>query len=153
MVNGNLAHKFVKSPESEIKIDEMPVKWCTVSLSEIVKRGKRLEASVYDVEAKQAHEIIIEGKYPITMLGGEKGLTTSYTGARFKRIWVEKSEYPIYQPSTIMDIKPTPDGYISAITDTNIDALRVSKGQILMTCSGTIGKVSFDFRYIGWFDF
>ena len=27
-------------------------------------------------------------------------------------------------------------------TDTNIDALRVSKGQILMTCSGTIGKVS-----------
>lgn len=143
MVNGNLAHKFVKSPESEIKIDEMPVKWCTVSLSEIVKRGKRLEASVYDVEAKQAHEIIIEGKYPITMLGGEKGLTTSYTGARFKRIWVEKSEYPIYQPSTIMDIKPTPDGYISAITDTNIDALRVSKGQILMTCSGTIGKVSF----------
>lgn len=42
MVNGNLAHKFVKSPESEIKIDEMPVKWCTVSLSEIVKRGKRL---------------------------------------------------------------------------------------------------------------
>ena len=74
MVNGNLAHKFVKSPESEIKIDEMPVKWCTVSLSEIVKRGKRLEASVYDVEAKQAHEIIIEGKYPITMLGGEKGL-------------------------------------------------------------------------------
>lgn len=143
MVNGNLAHKFAKSPESEIKIDEMPVKWCTVSLSEIVKRGKRLEASVYDVEAKQAHEIIIEGKYPITMLGGEKGLTTSYTGARFKRIWVEKSEYPIYQPSTIMDIKPTPDGYISAITDTNIDALRVSKGQILMTCSGTIGKVSF----------
>lgn len=143
MVNGNLAHKFVKSSESEIKIDEMPVKWCTVSLSEIVKRGKRLEASVYDVEAKQAHEIIIEGKYPITMLGGEKGLTTSYTGARFKRIWVEKSEYPIYQPSTIMDIKPAPDGYISAITDTNIDALRVSKGQILMTCSGTIGKVSF----------
>lgn len=143
MVNGNLAHQFVISPESEVTIDEMPVKWCTVSLSEMVKRGKRLEASVYDVEAKQAHEIIAEGRYPITMLGGEMGLTTSYTGARFKRIWVEKSEYPIYQPSSIMDIKPTPDGYISAITDTNIDALRVSKGQILMTCSGTIGKVSF----------
>lgn len=142
MVNGNLAHQFVVSPESKVTIDEMPVKWCTISLSEMVKRGKRLEASFYDVEAKQAHKIIVEGKYPITMLGGEKGLTTSYTGARFKRIWVEKSEYPIYQPSTIMDIKPTPDGYISAITDTNIDALRVSKGQILMTCSGTIGKVS-----------
>lgn len=143
MVNGNLAHQFVTSPGLKVAIDEMPVKWCTISLSEMVKRGKRLEASVYDVEAKQAHKIIVEGNYPITMLGGEKGLTTSYTGARFKRIWVEKSEYPIYQPSTIMDINPIPDGYISAITDTNIDALRVSKGQILMTCSGTIGKVSF----------
>ena len=42
---------------------------------------------------------------------------------------------PIYQPSTIVDIKPTPDGYISHLTQTNIDALRVHKGQILMTCS------------------
>lgn len=107
------------------------------------KRGKRLEASVYDVEAKQAREIIADAKYPLTTLGGADGMTTSYTGARFKRIWVEKSDYPIYQPSTIMDIKPSPDGYISAVTDTDIDALRVSKGQVLMTCSGTIGKVSF----------
>lgn len=42
-----------------------------------------------------------------------------------------------------MDIKPTPDGYISKRTDTDIDALRVKKGQILMTCSGTIGKVAY----------
>jgi len=143
MVNDNLAYQIAATPEGEIMIDEAPVKWCTVSLSEIIERGKRLEASVYDVEAKQAREIIADGKYPLTTLGGADGMTTSYTGARFKRIWVEKSDYPIYQPSTIMDIKPSPDGYISAVTDTNIDALRVSKGQVLMTCSGTIGKVSF----------
>lgn len=143
MVNDNLAYQVAATPEHEISVDEAPVKWCTASLSEIIERGKRLEASVYDVEAKQAHEIIADGKYPLTTLGGADGMTTSYTGARFKRIWVEKSDYPIYQPSTIMDIKPSPDGYISAITDTDIDALRVSKGQVLMTCSGTIGKVSF----------
>ena len=143
MVNDNLAYQVAVTPEREIVMDEVPVKWCTVSLSEIIERGKRLEASVYDVEAKQAREIIADGKYPLTTLGGADGMTTSYTGARFKRIWVEKSDYPIYQPSTIMDIKPSPDGYISAVTDTNIDALRVSKGQVLMTCSGTIGKVSF----------
>lgn len=39
--------------------------------------------------------------------------------------------------------KPTPDGYISAKTKTNIGNLRVKENQILMTCSGTIGKVSF----------
>lgn len=143
MVNDNLAYQLAATPGSEVVIDEAPVKWCTVSLSEIIERGKRLEASVYDVEAKQAREIIAEGKYPLTTLGGVDGMATSYTGARFKRIWVEKSDYPIYQPSTIMDINPSPDGYISEVTDTNIDALRVSKGQVLMTCSGTIGKVSF----------
>lgn len=143
MVNDNLAYQFATTQISDVVIDEAPVKWCTVSLSEVIERGKRLEASVYDVEAKQAREIIADGKYPLTMLGGADGMATSYTGARFKRIWVEKSDYPIYQPSTIMDIKPSPDGYISALTDTNIDALRVSKGQVLMTCSGTIGKVSF----------
>lgn len=119
------------------------LKWCSVSLSDVISRGKRLEASVFDVEAKQARQIIANGKYPLTTIGGEKGLTTSYTGDRFKRIWVESSDMPIYQPSTIVDIKPTPDGYISHLTQTNIEALRVHKGQILMTCSGTIGKVSY----------
>lgn len=80
--------------------------------------------------------------YPITSLGGANGLTTSYTCGRFKRVWVKKSEYPIFQPSSIVDIKPTPDGYISKKTKVDIDSLRVHKGQILLTCSGTIGKVS-----------
>lgn len=119
------------------------LKWCTVSLENIISRGKRLEASVYDIEAKQARKLIETGKFPVTTIGGENGLATSYTGARFKRIWVEKSDFPIYQPSSIVDIKPIPDGCISHLTKTNIDALRVKKGQVLMTCSGTIGKVSY----------
>lgn len=119
------------------------LKWCSISLGDVILRGKRLEASVYDIEAKQARQLIKSGKFPITTIGGENGLTTSYTGARFKRIWVEKSDLPIYQPSSIVDIKPTPDGYISHLTKTNIEALKVKKGQILMTCSGTIGKVSY----------
>ena len=60
MVKDNLAHQIVATPKDEIVIDEIPVKWCTVSLSEIIERGKRLEASVYDVEAKQAREIIAD---------------------------------------------------------------------------------------------
>lgn len=119
------------------------LKWCSVSLGDVISRGKRLEASVYDIEAKQARQLIKNGKFPITTVGGENGLATSYTGARFKRIWVEKSDLPIYQPSTIVDIKPVPDGYISHLTKTNIEALRVKRGQVLMTCSGTIGKVSY----------
>lgn len=143
VVISNLAYKLNDEDVTNIKIDEAPLKWCSVSLSDVISRGKRLEASVFDVEAKQARQIIKNSKFPSTTIGGENGLTTSYTCARFKRIWVEHSDLPIYQPSTIVDIKPSPDGYISHLTQTNIDALRVSKGQILMTCSGTIGKVSY----------
>lgn len=143
MVNSNLAYKTVVTPEPGVIVNENPLKWCSVSLSDVVSRGKRFEASVFDVEAKKARSIIAHGKYPATTVGGDKGLTTSYVCGRFKRIWVEKSDMPIYQPSTILDIKPTPDGYISKRTRTNIEALRVHKGQVLMTCSGTIGKVSY----------
>ncbi len=97
---------FPAGDKPEIEISEAPVKWCSVSLSEMVERGKRLEASVFDVEAKQAWDLINNNKYPVVSLGGKNGLTTSYTCGRFKRVWVKKSEYPIFQPSTIVDVKP-----------------------------------------------
>ena len=59
-------------------------------------------------------------------------------------IWAEKSDLPIYQPSSSVEIKPSPDGFISSNTDT--DALRVHFGQLLMTCSGTVGKVAYVLR-------
>lgn len=143
VVNTNLAYELNGEEITNVKVSDTHLKWCSVSLSDVISRGKRLEASVFDVEAKQARQIIKNSKFQSTTIGGENGLTTSYTGARFKRVWVEDSEFPIYQPSSIVDIKPVPDGYISHLTQTNIEALRVSKGQILMTCSGTIGKVSY----------
>ena len=126
----------------EITINEAPVKWCSVSLSEMINRGKRLEASVFDGEAKHAWELIISNKFSVVSIGGKNGLSNSYTCGRFKRVWVKKSEFPIFQPSAIVDIKPVPDGYISKKTKVDIDSLRVHKGQILLTCSGTIGKVA-----------
>lgn len=144
MVSNNLAYMETNpSSQNTVIIDDRPVKWCTVSLSDVIARGKRLEASVFDVDAKNARSLVEKGKYPATRIGGANGIATSYVGGRFKRIWVEKSDFPIFQPSSIVDVKPTPDGYISQKTQTDIDALRVHKGQILMTCSGTIGKVSF----------
>lgn len=143
MVSANLAHISMDNSQTGVELSNSPVKYCSVTLSDVVARGKRLEASVFDVEAKQARSIIEHGKYPVTIVGGDNGLTNSYVCGRFKRIWVKKSGIPIFQPSSIMNIKPIPDGYISRKTHTDIEALRVHKGQILMTCSGTIGKVSY----------
>ena len=143
MVNSNLAHKTEPISEIGVVVNDSPLKWCSVSLSDVLSRGKRLEASVFDVEAKQARSIITHGKYPTITICGKGGIASSYVCGRFKRVWVKKSDMPIYQPSAIVDIKPTPDGYISKRTKTDFESLRVHKGQVLMTCSGTIGKVSF----------
>ena len=74
MVAGNLARKMNTTPEPEVHISESPVKWCSVSLSDMVSRGKRLEASVFDVEAKQARESVYKGKYGTVILYGNSGL-------------------------------------------------------------------------------
>ena len=121
----------------------IPLQMVGISLSDVVSRGKRLEASVFDVEAKHARAVVENGKYPIKRISGPDGFTSAYVCGRFKRIWVEKSGLPIYQPSSIVDVYPTPDGYISHKTKTDIDALRVHQGQVLMTCSGTIGKLAY----------
>ena len=113
------------------------VKFCVVKLSEVHAHGWRLEASVFDQDATTARQNII----PQSVSFSE--LASSYVCGRFKRVWVKKSDLPIYQPSAVTELHPKPDGYISRQTATNIDALRVHAGQLLLTCSGTIGKVSF----------
>lgn len=143
MVSGNVAYNLQADEVPEVDVAESSLKYCTVTLSDVVSRGKRLEASVFDVEAKHARAAVEHGKYPVKKIGGANGLACSYVCGRFKRIWVEKSDLPIFQPSSITDVYPTPDGYISHKTQTNIDALRVHAGQVLMTCSGTIGKLSY----------
>ena len=147
MVSSNLALKneCLQNVVPEVqynKFSQDKLKWCTVSLVDILNANKRLEAAVFDIDGKNARKIIESSKWESVPLYGEKGLSTAYTCGRFKRIWLETSEFPIYQPSSITDIKPTPGGYLSQITNTDLDALRVHTGQILLTCSGTIGKVS-----------
>ena len=145
MVSSNLALNY-STPEAaiqDVEIKDDPLKWCSVSLSDVIARGSRLDASVYDTEAIQVRNLINAGKYSLVPIGGSSGLASGYTCGRFKRIWVKYSDYPIYQPSTMLDIKPKPDGYLSKLTKTNIEALRVHKGQVLLTCSGTIGNVSY----------
>lgn len=123
-------------------VESVELKYNIVKLSEIINKGIRFEATVFDVKGKKARRILEKCGSEIVNICGENGLATAYHRPRFKRIWVEKSAYPIYQPGQILDINPMPSGYISELTDTDIDALRVRKGQILLTCSGTIGNTS-----------
>ncbi len=118
------------------------LKWVTVSIQDVVNNDYRLEASCYNIESIKATENLSHLSIPLKPLYGSNGIAEVFNLLRFKRVFVEKSELPIFQPSQITDIYPKPQLFISAKTKTNINSLRVSKGQLLMTCSGTIGKCS-----------
>ena len=125
------------------------VKWCSVLLSNVISRGKRLEASVFDVEAKQAREIVLHGKYSTDFLYGQSGLidTAYYPGwmqrSRLKRIWCSRQfGEGFYLPSQMTDILPVAEKHISRLADCSMDELRLKKNSLLLTRSGTIGNVS-----------
>ncbi len=132
-----MAEKLV---QDDIPISAKGLRWSVVSLSEVYERQLRLEASVFDIEGKHAREVLNRCKWDVAAVTGQNSLATAYNRPRFKRIFVDKSDYPIYQPSQLTEIYPKPRLYISIRTNTDIDALRVRKNQILVTCSGTIGK-------------
>lgn len=140
---GSLAKQLDNVKIEVVEIPQDDLNWTTVSLSDVFNKGKRLEASVFDIESKHAREVVKNSKYGYKSVDTNEDTIECYTRPRFKRIWLEQSDYPIYQPTSMLDIYPNNDGYISKLTKTDIEALRVHKGQVLVTCSGTIGNVSF----------
>lgn len=123
---------------------EKPIKWTSVDVQEVIDSDYRLGASMYSNDGRRARKDLIEkGKWDTVYLCGENGLATAYYGTRFRRIYVDKQAFPIYQPAQINELYPKPSAYISYATQTDIDALRVKKGQVLVTCSGTIGNCTY----------
>ena len=143
VVNSNLAYQDIEVETPQIKDD--PVKWCSVSLSDVIARGKRLEASVFDVEAIKAYEILTMGKYPAVHLISEQGLAeTAYYGGRLKRHYINKSlnnSIGFLGSSEMLDCQPRPVKYM--VNDDNAKDVRVEKGTILISRSGTIGNVTY----------
>ena len=133
---------MVTQPEGMPK--EKPIKWTSVNVQEVIDSNYRLGASMYSNDGRQARKDLIEKcKWDTVYLCGENGLATAYYRTRFRRIYVDKQAFPIYQPAQINELYPKPYAYISYATQTDIDALRVKRGQILLTCSGTIGNCTY----------
>ena len=123
---------------------EKPIKWTAVSVQEVIDSNYRLGANMYSNDGRRARKDLIEKcKWDTVYLCGENGLATAYCRTRFRRIYVDKEAFPIYQPAQINELYPKPSAYISHSTQTDIDALRVKKGQVLLTCSGTIGNCTY----------
>ena len=152
MVAGNLARKMNTTPEPEVHISESPVKWCSVSLSDMVSRGKRLEAGSFDIEAKAAEKAIIDCKYGcVKLIGGIA--ERAFHAPRFKRSYVTKTHpdsVGFLGSSEMLDIKPVP---VKFITKEQAQALNLfaKPGDVLLSCSGTIGNIGFVSRTLSSF--
>ncbi len=122
------------------------VKWCAVSLDEVVSRGKRLEASVFDIEALNARAVVCSSPYGYVPLMGtlQSPVARAYYGGRGKRNYVPSTRQGaigFIGSSEMLDCCPYP---VKFMADTpQVDDLRVKHGDILMSRSGTIGNLSF----------
>lgn len=141
----SLARKIDKSPKQDIEVSESPLKWCEVSLFEVVERGKRLEASVFDVEARQAFYTVSHSIFGTKPLMGNNGFVNkSYYGNRLKRKYISKSDknaIGFIGSSEMLDIYPQPVKFMK--NDESAEPLKVKRNTLLISRSGTIGNITF----------
>ena len=122
---------------------EKPISWASVDAREIIDPVYRLEASVYVSEGREAKQNVEKCKWPVHNLAGDDGLVTLYRHSQFRNYYVEKSDFPYYQPAQINELSPKPARYLSPSLKTQAEDLRVKRGQVLLTCSGTIGSCTY----------
>jgi type I restriction enzyme S subunit len=101
----------------------------------------RFDASYHDPKIRLIIDEIKNCKYTSKRLGD--GLGEIFIPGRFKRIYVNQNYGTQFLSGTqIAQIKPYDLKYISTRVTKNIDNWIVREGWILVTCSGTIGRVA-----------
>ena len=146
MVNAALKYEQpieVELPKNPIFLPS-PLKYGSVSIAQMVSNGHRYDASSYNIEAMNALRRVKRNRYGYVQLLGQNGfIRDAFVGSRFKRIYTDNpKDIPFYLPSDIENVYPKASKYISAKTDTDINALKVESNMLLMSVSGTIGKTA-----------
>jgi len=147
MVAHNLAYKHYEE-EQEIDYTYLPdpLKYTSVSLQEVIDNKMRLEASAFNLEAKTAKDKILANRYGYDrMFPNDLFVTNAFHAPRFKRNYVEKivpNSIGFIGSAEMLNINPKPTKFITKklASDKN---LYVKKGTVLLSCSGTIGNVTF----------
>ncbi len=132
------------------------VKTWQTSVSSIFNNSEfRFDAPHYDPSVSEAKLKLKNSAYETVPLSS---LADVYLRGQFTRIWAndEKHGYKYLNASEMLSLMAIgiPSGgyrYLSYATETNLDALIVREGWLLMSCSGTIGRVFYvPKRLDGW---
>ena len=121
---------------------EKPIKWTSVNVQEVIDSGFRLKAGVYGIEARQVRKDLEQGKWNIVHLNAF--IEDAFYGGRSKRIYIDKSNenaVGFLGSSEMLSIHPKPVKFL--LKGGRTDKFALSKGQILLSRSGTIGNVNY----------
>lgn len=131
--------------EKKGRIIMVNLKWTEVTNLEVEEAKFRLEASAFNVEAKKAKNDLLKCKFSLVpLVGASNSPATAYRPGIVKRIYVgEGNGIPMFTPSEITHIYPKPEKFLSPLTKTNLKEWMLKVGEVVLTCSGTIGNVSY----------
>lgn len=128
----------------------------SIPLNEIYEnQAVRLDASHYDRQTKEAIDELKNSGYPLKPLSE---LADVRLPSQFVRIWAEDEKYghtyvnaTDLMSLTGLGVLSGNPRYLSRETDVDVAELTIREGWLLVTCSGTIGRVFYvSNRIDGW---
>lgn len=136
----------IAHPLDPVELPEEELRWSSVTLNEVLERGSRLEASVFDVEGKHARDVLENCKWPVLNMAGHGGLAQNiFVPGRVKRKYLssdDREAIGFLGSSEMLDVKPVPVKWLSQY-DPKYEQFKVTQGVVLISCSGTIGNLAF----------
>ena len=100
----------------------------------------RLDAGYYNAETIQAHRAMAGSGLTMKRLGDV--VYRTFIPPRFKRVYVDEAHgVPFLQGTHIPQFRPTDLKYLSRSAHKNLARWLIEAGWVLVTCSGTIGRV------------
>jgi len=145
MVN-SVAKKLEKEFIEIIDIPKDDISWSSVSLSEVLERDNRLEASTFNIDRAHSIQLLENSKYDLVLLGTKEiGFKDCFYGPRAKRNYltnIDSTSIGFLGSSEMLDIYPDPVKFVSH-DNSMVDSLSLTEGIILISRSGTIGNVTF----------
>lgn len=131
-----------KAAEQEQEVNIEPAASTSLIGSDWLYRDNlRLDAGFYNEATMQAHRAMASSGLIMKRLGDVT--ENIFIPPRFKRVYVDKEHgVPFLQGTHIVHFRPTDLKYLSRSAHRNLDRWIIKSGWVLVTCSGTIGRVT-----------
>lgn len=121
------------------------IKWTAIDCREIESHNYRLDASAYNVDARNAEYIVSISPWKKLPLIGNGGFVEhAHYGGRLKRKYIDKYNIDaigFLGSSEMLQVNPLPEKFLSR-NFPHISDLKVTKNTVLLSRSGTIGNLA-----------